>query len=107
MIESRQPHSGNDLDISTNTNKAGRTQWSFPLSRVPESFEDETESNNLHQTHTESLIDVTEGLLNNIDYLWKKLPRNIVDKVKYIAKAMMMTVLNTSNKSQVENSTYM
>ena len=44
MIQSRQPHSGNDLDISTNTNKAGRTQWSFPLSRVPESFEDETES---------------------------------------------------------------
>ena len=102
MIESRQPYSGNALDISTNANKAGRTEWSFPLSRVPESFEDETENNNIHQTHTESLIDVTEGVLNNVEYLWKKLPRNVVDKVKYIVKVMMMTMGDTSNN----NSTY-
>ena len=102
MIESRQPYSGNDLDISTNANKAGRTEWSFPLSRVPESFEDETENNNIHQTHTESLVEVTDGILNNVEYLWKKLPRNVVDKVKYIVKVMMMTMGDTSNN----NSTY-
>ena len=96
---------GNSVSLYSMQNGLTKSDWKIPPSRIDEDLEKIKDKIEVEEENFDMINYILAPVIKKMNELWKKMPRNIIDKVKDVSKVMMIDAIDAINTIETENIT--